>query len=200
MTKPNYYAIIPADVRYSKNITPNAKLLYAEITALCNMNGKCTASTQYFCKLYEVSRVSIQKWLKTLEENNYIKRVNIYKQGSKEIDTRVITLVNMPTKEKFTDNNNININNTNLTDSNNKGRFKKPTNWEIKIYCEQRENNIDAETFYDFYESKDWKVGKTKMKDWKACVRTWERREVKKQTMGKLHSQLNEWQEAKKLL
>ena len=106
----------------------------------------------------------------------------------------------MPTKEKFTDNNNINITNTNLTDSNNKGRFKKPTNWEIKIYCEQRENNIDAETFYDFYESKDWKVGKTKMKDWKACVRTWERREVKKQTMGKLHSQLNEWQEAKKLL
>ena len=200
MTKPNYYAIIPADVRYSKNITPNAKLLYAEITALCNMNGKCTASTQYFCKLYEVSRVSMQKWLKTLEENNYIKRVNIYKQGSKEIDTRVITLVNMPTKEKFTDNNNINITNTNLTDSNNKGRFKKPTNWEIKIYCEQRENNIDAETFYDFYESKDWKVGKTKMKDWKACVRTWERREVKKQTMGKLHSQLNEWQEAKKLL
>jgi hypothetical protein len=64
MQKPNYYAVIPADVRYNKNLTPNSKLLYAEITALCNMNGKCTASTQYFCKLYEVSRVSIQKWLK----------------------------------------------------------------------------------------------------------------------------------------
>ena len=94
MQKPNYYAVIPADVRYNKNLSPNSKLLYAEITALCNMNGKCTASTQYFCKLYEVSRVSIQKWLKILEDNNYIKRVNIYKPDSKQIETRVITLVN----------------------------------------------------------------------------------------------------------
>ena len=105
--KPNYYAIIPAEVRYSKALTPNAKLLYAEITALCNMNGKCTASTEYFCRLYEVSRVSIQKWLKNLEDNNHIKRVNIYRQGSKEILTRVITLVNTPSKEKLTDNTNI---------------------------------------------------------------------------------------------
>ena len=200
MDKPNYYAVIPAEVRYSKELTPNAKLLYAEITALCNMNGKCTASTQYFCRLYEVSRVSIQKWLKTLEDNNYIKRVNIYKQGSKEIETRVITLVNTPIQEKFTDNINININNTNLTDSNKKVRFKKPTIEEVKNYCILRNNNIDAESFIDFYESKNWQIGKNKMKDWKACVRTWERREAKKQTMSKIHSQLNEWQEAKKLL
>lgn len=200
MEKPNYYAIIPADVRYSKKLTPNAKLLYAEITALCNMNGKCTASTDYFCKLYEVSRVSIQKWLKILEDNNHIRRVNIYKQGSKEILTRVITLVNNPSKEKLTDNTNINITNTNLTDSNSKVRFKKPTLDEVKNYCILRNNNIDAEAFIDFYESKNWQIGKNKMKDWKACVRTWERRETKKTTMGKLHSQINEWQEAKKLI
>ena len=200
MEKPNYYAIIPADVRYSKKLTPNAKLLYAEITALCNMNGKCTASTDYFCKLYEVSRVSIQKWLKILEDKNHIKRVNIYKQGSKEILTRVITLVNSPSKEKLTDNNNINITNTNLTDSNSKVRFKKPTLDEVKNYCILRKNNIDAEAFIDFYESKNWQIGKNKMKCWKACVRTWERRETKKPTMGKLHSQINEWQEDKKLL
>lgn len=200
MEKPNYYAIIPADVRYSKKLTPNAKLLYAEITALCNMNGKCTASTDYFCKLYEVSRVSIQKWLKILEDNNHIRRVNIYKQNSKEILTRVITLVNSPSKEKLTDNTNININNNNITYSNNKKRFKKPTLDEVKNYCNLRNNNIDAEAFIDFYESKNWKIGKNKMKDWKACIRTWERRETKKPTMGKLHSQINEWQEAKKLL
>ena len=196
--KPNYYAVIPAEVRYSKNLTPNAKLLYAEITALCNMNGKCTASTQYFCKLYEVSRVSIQKWLKNLEDNNYIKRVNIYKQGSKEILSRVITLINSPYKEKFTDN--TTINNTNLTDSNKKALFKKPTLDEVKNYCILRNNNIDAEAFIDFYESKNFMIGKNKMKDWKAAVRTWERREIKKSTMGKLHSQINAWQEAKKLI
>ena len=190
MDKPNYYAVIPADVRYSKKLTPNAKLLYAEITALCNMNGKCTASTEYFSKLYEVSRVSIQKWLKILESNNHIKRVNIYKQGSKEILTRVITLVNNPCKEKLIDNTNININNINLTDSNNKGHFKKPTLDDIKNYCILRKNNIDAEAFIDFYESKNWYVGKNKMKDWKACIRTWERRETKKPTMSKIHQHL----------
>tara|TARA_B100001113_G_scaffold350529_1_gene347858 strand:- start:527 stop:1150 length:624 start_codon:yes stop_codon:yes gene_type:complete len=191
MQKPNYYAVIPADVRYNKDLSPNSKLLYAEITALCNMNGKCTATTDYFCKLYEVSRISIQKWLKILEQNNYIKRVNIYKQGSKEILTRVITLVNNPRKEKFTDNINININNTNLTDSNRKARFKKPSVIDIIDYCKERNNNIDAEAFIDFYESKDWKIGKNKMKDWKAAVRTWERRETNKpQSMSKIHQHL----------
>ena len=200
MEKPNYYAVIPAEVRYSKNLTPNAKLLYAEITALCNMNGKCTASTDYFSKLYEVSRISIQKWLKILEDNNYIKRVNIYKQGSKQIETRVITLVNIPCKEKLTDNINTKVyNNNNITYSNNKVRFKKPTIDEVKNYCVLRKNNIDAEAFIDFYESKNWFVGKNKMKDWKACIRTWERRETKT-TTSKLHAQINEWQEAKKLL
>jgi len=200
MDKPNYYAVIPAEVRYSKSLTPNAKLLYAEITALCNMNGKCTASTDYFSKLYEVSRISIQKWLKILEDNNYIRRVNIYKQGSKQIETRVITLVNIPCKEKLTDNINTKVyNNNNITYSNNKVRFKKPTIDEVKNYCVLRKNNIDAEAFIDFYESKNWFVGKNKMKDWKACIRTWERRETKT-TTSKLHAQINEWQEAKKLL
>ena len=198
MTKPNYYAVIPADVRYNKKLSPNSKLLYAEITALCNMNGKCTASTEYFCRLYEVSRVSIQKWLKILEDNNYIKRVNIYRKYSKQIEARVITLVNTPKKAKFTDN--TTINNNNLTDSNRKALFKKPSINEIRDYCNERGNNIEAEAFIDFYESKDWKIGKNKMKDWIAAVRTWERREIKKSTMGKLHSQINAWQEAKKLL
>ena len=200
MTKPNYYAVIPADVRYNKKLSPNSKLLYAEITALCNMNGKCTASTEYFCKLYEVSRVSIQKWLKILEDNKHIKRVNIYKQGSKEILTRVITLVNIPSKEKLTDNINTKVYNNNNTTYSNKERFKKPTLDQVNDYCIERKNNVDAEAFLDFYESKDWKIGKNKMKDWKAAIRTWERRETKKPTMSKLHSQINEWQEAKKLL
>ena len=199
--KPNYYAILTAEVRYSKALTPNAKLLYAEITALCNMNGKCTASTEYFCRLYEVSKVSVQKWLKNLEDNNHIMRVNKYKPYSKQIECRVITLVNTPSKEKLTDNTNINITNTNLTDSNKKALFKKPTLDEVKNYCILRKNNIEAEAFIDFYESKGWQIGKEKMKSWKACVRTWESREKKNpKTMSKLDAQINEWQKAKELL
>ena len=58
-------------------------------------------------------------------------------------------------------------------------RFEKPTIEEIKAYCKERNNGINANAFYDFYESKDWYVGKNKMKDWKACVRTWEQRNKK---------------------
>ena len=197
--KPNYYAVIPANVRYDKSITPNAKLLYAEITALCNLNGKCCASTNYFADLYEVSRVSIQKWLKLLEDKKYIIRTIIYKEGSKQIETRYITLVNNPNKQKLTDNTNINITNNNITYSN-KGRFKIPTLNDIDIYCKERTNNIDPLAFYDFYQSKNWYIGKNKMKDWKACVRTWERRDKKKPTMSKIDSQINEYLKGKKYL
>ena len=199
--KPNYYAIIPAEVRYSKALIPNAKLLYAEITALCNMNGKCTASTEYFCRLYEVSKVSVQKWLKNLEDNNHIRRVNKYKLHSKQIECRVITLVNVPSKEKLSDNTNINITNTNLTDSNKKALFKKPTLDEVKNYCILRKNNIEAEAFIDFYESKGWQIGKETMKSWKACVRTWEMREKKKpMKTSKIDSQINEYLKGKEYL
>ncbi len=55
-------------------------------------------------------------------------------------------------------------------------RFVKPTLEEIKNYCEERKNGINPQQFFDFYESKGWKVGNQSMKDWKACVRTWEQR------------------------
>ncbi len=60
-------------------------------------------------------------------------------------------------------------------------RFKKPTLEEITAYCTERKNNVDPQAFFDFYESVGWRVGNKPMKDWKACVRTWERRE---QTSG----------------
>jgi predicted phage replisome organizer len=56
-------------------------------------------------------------------------------------------------------------------------RFIPPSIDEVQKYCKQRNNNVDPEQFIDFYESKGWMVGKNKMKDWKAAVRTWEKRE-----------------------
>lgn len=117
--KKNYYAIIPANVRYDEKITPNAKLLYAEITALCNEKGYCWANNEYFANLYNVSKISISKWISQLEQNGYIETEIIYKEGTKQILNRYIRIVkypikekfNTPIKEKFKDNNKY-INNT----------------------------------------------------------------------------------------
>lgn len=88
--KPTYYAVIPANVRYDKDLTPNAKLLYAEITVLTQSNGICWASDTYFMELYNVKRQSIQRWLKSLEDKGYISRKVIYKKGTSEIEKRYI--------------------------------------------------------------------------------------------------------------
>ena len=63
-----------------------------------------------------------------------------------------------------------------------------------------RKNNIDAEAFIAYYESKGWMVGSGKMKNWKAAVTTWEKKNYNKPTMSKLDAQINAWQEAKKLI
>ena len=73
---------------------------------------------------------------------------------------------------------------------------KKPTLEEVKDYCNERNNNVDAEQFIDYYETNGWVQGKGKpIKDWKACVRTWERNEVNKQNEKKSERQkrIEEW-------
>lgn len=75
-------------------------------------------------------------------------------------------------------NNNINTNKKEIYKERNES-FKKPTLEEVNEYCKERNNGIDAEYFIDFYESKNWMIGKSKMKDWKACVRTWEKNRKK---------------------
>jgi len=90
-----YYAIIPANVRYDKNIVPNAKLLYAEITALCNKTGYCWASNNYFSELYGVSKGTVSSWISSLVKAGYISVDLKYKEGKKEIESRHIRLLNV---------------------------------------------------------------------------------------------------------
>lgn len=59
-------------------------------------------------------------------------------------------------------------------------RFIKPTADEVRAYCAERGNRVDAQAFVDFYEAKGWKVGSSPMKDWKAAVRTWEKRDAER--------------------
>ena len=199
--KPNYYAIIPAEVRYDKTLRAGAKIFYGEITALCSKYGVCTASNNYFAKLYKMTPSGITHWITQLKDKGYINVeyetegneikqrriiINQFNASNKVIDrvmtnvNRVVTKVGEGYLQKVKENNTSN----NITSNNNippiipqekSTRFVKPTVEEISQYCEERVNGIDAEEFYDFYESKGWMVGKNKMKDWKACIRTWEK-------------------------
>ena len=69
---PSFYAIIPADVRYCTAIPDGAKLLYGEITALCNKEGYCWATNAYFAKLYNCSSDTISRWITTLAECSFL--------------------------------------------------------------------------------------------------------------------------------
>ncbi len=77
---PNFYAIIPATVRYCKELEPMARLLYGEITALASREGYCWASNGYFSDLYDVDDRTIRRWINSLKENNFIV-VEIEKEG-----------------------------------------------------------------------------------------------------------------------
>ena len=99
--KRSYYAIIPGNVRYDSELTPNAKLLYGEITALCNEKGYCWAGNSYFADLYSVSKVSISKWINQLVQKGYISSQIEYNGGTKEILHRYLRIVNDPIKENF---------------------------------------------------------------------------------------------------
>ena len=91
-----YYAIIPAEVRYDKDLAPNAKLLYGEITALCNDKGYCWATNQYFADLYKVSKITVSRWISTLNKKGYISIDTLYREGTKELIGRHIYIVNTP--------------------------------------------------------------------------------------------------------
>ena len=94
MTKKSYYAVIHAFVRYDSELTPNAKLLYGEITALCNEKGYCFASNKYFADLYSVKTRSITDWISQLKDKGYIKLKLLYKENSKEVKSREIYITN----------------------------------------------------------------------------------------------------------
>ena len=194
--KKSYYAIIPANIRYDESIPPNAKLLYGEITALCNAEGYCWASNKYFADLYGVSPITISRWINVLASRGHISTRIVYKEGTKEIVNRYIQIcydtinknVNTPINE------NVKENNTSINTTSNKDiyipeepkppkpkQFTPPTLEEVQAYCKKRNNKVDAQKFFDFYNEADWHDSDgDKVKSWKQKVITWEGNRRKK--------------------
>jgi len=109
-TKPQpaaaYYAVIPASVRYDKNIPQGAKLLYGEISSLCNKEGYCWAGNEYFANLYQTNEKTIRNWIGALRDAGHITVSFTYVSGKKEIESRILRLTetNKPETAKKTQN------------------------------------------------------------------------------------------------
>jgi len=89
--QPNYYAVLPATIRYDKNLSSSEKLFYAEISALAQKDGRCWASRKYFAELYGVSEKTISCWTAKLAEQGYIE-VRVIRNSQNAILRRNITL------------------------------------------------------------------------------------------------------------
>jgi len=197
--KPNYYAIIPANVRYS-SLKPNAKLLYGEITALSNKLGFCFASNTYFADLYGVSKNTISSWISDLKKAGFIS-VELIKDSNKQITKRCIGItkkMDTPIHEKME------YNNTSINNTSNNIYIKE------KFVSEVMSSEYPKDMLEDFINY--WCEGKKKMRwqkqstfeiklrllRWAKNQKQWDK--PKKTTMSKLDSQINEWQKAKELL
>ena len=102
MERPGYYGILPASIRYDKNLKPMEKIMYSELTALSNKNGYCNATNSYFAELYEVSKNTVSLWISDLEKAGYIKTKLIYEAGTKIIKERRIYISDPITKNNDT--------------------------------------------------------------------------------------------------
>ena len=192
----NGYSVCFNEWALDKSIKNELGLLLI-VSSLCAEKGYCYASNEYLAGLFDVPEETISRKLKLLKEKRYIEID--YEYRGFEVINRSIRLTKMlmdgyqkrqPTVNKNVKDNIIRLNNTSINKI-----FRKPTIQDIQEYCNERNNGINAEAFYDFYESKGWCVGKNKMKDWKACVRTWEQRNKKES--GELPSWWNKSYERK---
>jgi len=200
-----YINFITSEILDDVRLDDSAKLLFVRITGLAKKSGYCYASDEYFANKMSKNERTIQRYMKQLAEYGYIQRIINYYPNSKKIKSRHIN-INRPlfntdtdvnidmdvdtNTDKFVDtnidknvrDNNKSMNNVLFTEVNNREKQKNkkftiPSIEEIAAYCKERNNTVNAEAFHNFYSSKGWYVGKNKMKDWKAAVRTWEQKE-----------------------
>ena len=146
MEQPNYFAIIPANVRYDKDLTLLARLLYGEITALSNKEGYCFALNTYFANLYGVTNRTIINALNSLLKKGYIKtEIKYYKETKRVIERRIyiidpVKIISPGSEKNFTRprENNFTDNNTSINKKKYNNGFigRKYTNEELNNFYE----------------------------------------------------------------
>ena len=178
----NGYAICFNEWALDKDIKNELGLLII-ISSLSAEKGYCFASNKYLSELFGIEEETISRKLSKLVNKSYI-TIDYEKRGCEVVSRKIrLTKISIHDYQKYQStidekikDNNISINNTSINKKEiYKERFVKPTIEEIEEYCKERNNGIDAIMFYNFYESKDWMIGKNKIKNWKSCIITWER-------------------------
>lgn len=182
----NYFVVQSFMVKELK-LKGNELIVYAIIYGFSQTeNQTFSGSLQYLAEWTNSTKQGVLKSLKALQEKGFIIKNENYINGVKfveyyatkfntplnYVEQGVLNKVEHPIKQSLP--NNIDDNISFNTKDNNK-RFKPPTLEEVKAYCAERKNNVDADRFIDYYTSNGWQVGKNKMKDWKAAVRNWEK-------------------------
>ena len=198
------YTVIANETIRNPDLSDGAKIL---LLYMLTCSDDWSFSIKGLAYSLSVSEGVIKCRVKELKENGYIRTKKIQnkkgffgeydweifetpyirsteKPTSDKTDGRI-----QPTSDKTDGGYSDPIRNTNIKEISNskeipkeRNIFRKPTFEEVQAYCLERNNGIDPEQFLDYYESKGWVVGKSKMKDWKACVRTWERNRKGKPT------------------
>lgn len=125
--QPNYYSIIPAHVRYDKELKPMEVIMYGELTALSNKYGYSYASNNYFAELYNVHKKTVSTWISNLKEKGYIDTVVIRDENMTVTERRIYITAPYPSNHgegypqksgdpihKKTEKNNTRINNTRI--------------------------------------------------------------------------------------
>lgn len=187
----SWYYVITDEMR-ELDLKGNELLVYAIINGFSQNNQGCFyGSIATLQEMLGATKPTIISTLHSLCEKgliertestiNGVKRVFYNIRGGKEILPGVVKKFNQGGKEILPNNKHIN-NNINNTLSNNAHahKFSKPSIDDVRSYCFQRGNNVDPESFVNFYEAKGWLIGKSPMKDWKAAIRTWEKRETQR--------------------
>ena len=146
--KPSFYAILPAYVRYEKRLKPAERLLFAEISALTNKFGYCTASNGYFAELYETRKETVSKWISHLSELGFLRLEMVYEgkqiKGRKIwIDEKVMAPIDEKVKGNNTRLNNTRINNTPLPP--NAGNSKDDLNADAFVSANAKTHEQDSQ-------------------------------------------------------
>ncbi len=180
------YIVVQGWMLTELHLKGNELLIYACIYGFSQLDGQVfSGSLQYLADWTNSTKRGVVKCLKSLVEKGYLEKVDKVINGVKFCEYRVTKFAGVMNKvhwgseqsslggDEQSSPNNLDIDN--LENKKVYTRFVKPTLEEVKAYCLERGKGVDPQKWYDHYSANGWMVGKTKMVDWKAAVRTWER-------------------------